>query len=540
MQDNGGPARVVSTDPLARWERGVSASADRIAEVLRRRQYIVLFLFSSLYLLTTCYRASRKLFWFDELFTVYVSRLPDMASVWSALKQGADLNPPLFYGLIRFSESLFGEGHIATRLPAILGFGIFCLCLFRFVSTRTSVLAGLIAMLFPLVTTAYFYAYEARSHGIVLGFGGIALVCWQAAIHSRRRGWWLIGLFVSLLCAILTHTYAILLVVPLVLAELVRSVSARRADWAVWLAIVSSSPGVLVSLPLFRAAKAGIPPGIFPASLGSLANAYQFHLKPAVSVLSVTLILYFIFKLASPNPPLASNAGRTLELAETGALMAFVAMPFFSFFVARLTGAPFLYRYSISAVAGFGCVLGIVTAKRPPVGLGVLLFLVAQIGFTLAGYARGAILTEPATSIALSTRADEFAHRYQVMEAVPNRNSPIVLLDNLEFLPIMNYAPANIVSRLVYLLDPGFDVNGEGFIRLQRLCRAPGRFERMADFLSAHDTFIAVCNARSLDRLDYFIHAGADLKIESVSEDSFLVSVTFKKKPGESPATALR
>src|ERR1035437_2017591 len=210
MHDGGGPVEVVPSDRIARWGRDILASADRIADGLRRRKYVVLFLFSALYLLATCFRASRKLFWFDELFTLRVSRLPDMASVWNALKQGADLNPLLFYGFTRFSESLFGEGHIATRLPEILGCLVFCLCLFRFVSSRTSVLAGLVSMLFPLDTTAYFYAYEARPHGILLGCSGLALVCWQAAIRSRRRKyWWAMGLFAALLCAILNHTYAI-------------------------------------------------------------------------------------------------------------------------------------------------------------------------------------------------------------------------------------------------------------------------------------------------------------------------------------------
>jgi hypothetical protein len=539
MQDTDGPAKVVSSDRLARWERCVSASADRLADGLRRQKYIVLFLFSSLYLLATCFRACRKLFWFDELFTVYVSRLPDMASVWSALKQGVDLNPPLFYGIVRFSESLLGEGHIATRLPAILGFWIFCLCLFRFVSTRTSVLAGLISMLFPLVTTAYFYAYEARSHGIVLGFGGIALLCWQPANHSRRRGWWLIGLFVALLCAVLTHTYAIVLFVPFVLAEFVRSVSTRRVDWALWLAIVSSSSGVLVSLPLFRAAKALIPPGQFPASLGSLANSYQSHLRPAVGVLSVGLILYFVFKFASPNPPVESNGGQKLELPELVALVAFAAMPIVSFLVARLTGAPFLYRYSISTVAGFGCALGIATAKRPAVGLGVLLFLVAQIALSLASYARGAAVTEPSSSLELSTRASEFARKYQAMEDMPDKNSLIVVLDDLTFLPIVHYAPANIASRLAYVVY-STDFIGEYYIRLPRFCRPPNRIERLSEFLSSQSAFIVYSDARSFSRLSYFIREGAALRIESVSEDSFLVSVTFKKNQGDSAATPLR
>ena len=532
--------RVASSDWLVRWEGSVSASAVRVAEELRRKQYVVIFLFSLFYWLATCLRASRKLFWLDELFTVYVSRLPDMASVWSALKQGVDFNPPLFYVVTRLSESLFGEGHIATRLPAILGFWIFCLCLFRFVSVRTSVLAGLISMLFPLVTTAYFYAYEARSHGIVLGFGGLALVCWQTATGSRRRGWWLIGLSVALLCAILIHTYAILLLVPFVLAELVRSVILRSVDWAVWLAMIFSSLGATVSLPLFRAAKATFPAGGFFSANGSiLTNSYQFHLTPAVGVLSAGLILYFVFKFASPNPPVPPNGRQSVELPEVVALIAFVAMPFFSFFVAKLTGAPFMLRYSISTVAGFGCLFGMATAKRPPVGLGVLLVLVAQIEINFFKYSQSAALIEPITSIGLSTSAEAFAYQYQMMRAVPNKGSPIVLLDNLEFLPIIHYAPAELASRLVYLVKPDSDINGECYLRLQRLFRAPGRLERREEFLSTHDVFIAHCKSRSIYLLNDFIREGADVRVESISGDSFLFSVTFKKNPGASAETPL-
>src|SRR5437764_172458 len=119
-----------SPDRPVQLNRSIPATADLAADVLRRYRYVLLIVFSGLYFLATFYRASRKLFWFDELFSLYISRLPDMASVWNVLKQGMDFNPPLFYALTRFAESLFGEGHIATRLPAILGFWIFCLCLF--------------------------------------------------------------------------------------------------------------------------------------------------------------------------------------------------------------------------------------------------------------------------------------------------------------------------------------------------------------------------------------------------------------------------
>ena len=537
IQDADGLIQAASSG-LARWERRVSASADRIAEGLRHRKYVVLLSFTILYFAGTCFRASQKLFWFDELFTLHLSRLPNIGSLWGALTQGVDLNPPLVYILTHFSDALFGEGHIATRLPEIIGFWIFCLCLFRFVSKRTSVLAGVISMLFPMVTTAYFYAYEARPHGIVLGFGGVALVCWQASVRSRQRAWWLIGLFAALLCAILTHTYAILLVVPFASAEVVRLLSVRRVDWAVWLAIIAPLSGGLACLPLLWAAKAHIPGTIMPATLIAMVGSYTFHLAPALGVLCVGLILRFVFTFASAQLPRPRSAERALDLPESVALIAFVAMPFLSFMLAILTGAPYLARYSISAVAGFGCILGIVASRRRPVGLGVLLFLIAQIGISLLNFALTGDVIEPTTSIRLSTRSD-VSRTYDVMEAIPDKTSPIVLFDDMEFASFMHYAPPELASRLVYAAWD-FDVNGEGYIRLQQCCRAPGAVKRLSEFRAGGDTFVALCDARSLYRLDYFIRQGADVRLENVLPGSVLASVRFGHGQGGSAVIPLR
>ena len=154
--------QITVSEHLANWESWRSREPPTVwpAQVERYR-YSLILAFGVLYALATRYRAGRKLFWYDEIFTFYLSRLPDVSSLWSALKMGADFNPPLFYMITHYSQALFGEGHLGTRMPEIAGFGIFCLCLYRFVSSRTSVLAGLISMLFPMVTTAYFYSYDA-------------------------------------------------------------------------------------------------------------------------------------------------------------------------------------------------------------------------------------------------------------------------------------------------------------------------------------------------------------------------------------------
>jgi hypothetical protein len=170
---------------LAHSGRSLNSAATWLSETLERHKGAVLAVFSIAYFALTFYRASRKLFWFDELFTVYLSRLPDFKSVWHVLVNSVDLQLVLFL-LTRFSKYILGEGHIATRLPEILGFWVFCLCLFRFVSLRLSVLSACVSLLFPLVTGAYWYAYEARAHGLVLGFCGIALDQLASRCGTRR------------------------------------------------------------------------------------------------------------------------------------------------------------------------------------------------------------------------------------------------------------------------------------------------------------------------------------------------------------------
>jgi hypothetical protein len=519
---------------FARWEQRAAVLADS----LTRRKYFVLLLFSTLYFIATCFRAHRKLFWFDELFTLYLSRLPSAAALWDALIHGADFNPPLFYLFSRLATPFFGDIQVALRLPEIVGFWVLCLCLFRFVSVRTSVLAGVIAMLFPLLTTAYFYAYEARPHGIVIGFAGIALVCWQAAAYSSRRTGWLVGLFSALSLAILTHTYAILLIAPFALGEASRAWLLRRIDWKVWLAILTPSLGSLLSLPLWRAAKGTLPGTFFPAKLSALSDSYRFHLAPALGVLVAFLVLSFLYSVSLGRQPENDPGGRSFALPknisheipphEIVVLLSFVALPVFSYFLSKLTGAPFFNRYTSSMVAGFGCLLGIMAAKRLPVGVVVLFFLVAQIGFNLIEYWHAGTVNEPTLSLALSTRMDQFEAKYEMMRAAPGKSSPIVLFDGLKFLPIMQYAPPDIAPRLVYAA-PESDANALGYTNLQRCCRPPGRLETISALLAARADFLAFCNSATLLRLSPLLHQGADVTVESVSVDEILFTVTFAK-----------
>src|SRR5262249_55484211 len=159
--------------------------------------------------------AVRRPLWFDELFSYYIATLPRFSDVWSLLLSGQEPNPPAFYAIERFSLGVFGVNNVALRLPALLGCLVMSLALFSFVSHRLTPAYGLLAAVFPMITTAYYYAHEARAYGLELGFAALALVCWQRATESNDRLLPLVGLCLSLLAPISCHYYGVLVVLPL-------------------------------------------------------------------------------------------------------------------------------------------------------------------------------------------------------------------------------------------------------------------------------------------------------------------------------------
>src|SRR5262245_37315366 len=205
--------------------------------------------FSIVYFAVTGLIAARRPIWTDEFFTLFISRAALYKEFWNALLTGADQHPPLFYLITHASLSLFGESELALRFPAIVGFWLFCVSIYIFARQRISVPYSFAAMVFPLATGAYLYAYEARGYALVLAFTGTSLVCWQATANAARRKYASAGLALSLFAAVGSHYYALLLLPPLILGELIRTYSQRRLNIAVWLAFSAAFIPLIASWP---------------------------------------------------------------------------------------------------------------------------------------------------------------------------------------------------------------------------------------------------------------------------------------------------
>lgn len=450
-------------------QQSVQDRAERnTAERVRPRAKVTLLLligFSLVYFADVLLRASEKYWWYDEIFTIYACRLPNFGALWNALVHGFDFNPPLFYILTSASQSIFGEGLISSRLPQILAFWILCLSLFHFVHCRSGALAGLIAMTLPMLTTAYFYAYEARPHGIILGFAALALVCWQMSIDQPGRRVWLVGLSCSLLGAFLLHVYALLVLVPFALAELFSTVRCKRLNWPMVVALAAPTViAVSTYIPLVLAYRSLAGGTDFEvggrAGWGHVANFYVFLLAPCILVIVFGLALLVTNgarSLGSVAPRVRATEYGQPELIVA---LSFLALPAFGVVYAKLAHGPVFVRYFLPTLIGVGIVIGALFGKaktalwvRATLAVIIVLTVGEQFGRLVwhRYHGWGETLIEPISGRPMNTTPGHPLDRYSLLVAeARNSTLPIGILTQWDFVYLVHYAP-QLLPRLYFV-----------------------------------------------------------------------------------------
>jgi hypothetical protein len=441
-------------------------------------------------------KASHKCYWYDELFTVYLCRLPRFADTWRAVLHGCDFNPPLFYLATRWAQALFGHGLIATRLPSILGVWLFGLCLFLFASRRIGVFGGLIAGVFPFFTFAQYYAYEARAHGTVLGFCGLALLCWQRnGEGGRAKYWWLAGFGLSFAGALLTHVYGIYWLVPFALVELHGLLRRERINWGILGAILCTAAPIvlLVYLPLLRSYRATIPAGFMLPNHHVLQSFLVDMYGPALGVLLLALALLAV-EGRWPGGEKIAAAGfprRELLLAATLALV-----PLLGFLGARISHGPFVDRYFLPSVGGIAIILAGAMCRRSPDSRGsralagcLVLFMLGDLGITayLVMGGHNILLVEPSSKLVVSTKPSDPMEMYQTVARDPG-GLDILVLPSLDYFYFVEYAPRSVVSRLYFA--SGGDVGLGLYQKLAKWVHTDFQTTSFSTFLAVHDQFL--------------------------------------------------
>jgi hypothetical protein len=363
---------TVAPGPVGRF-------GERVGHALEAHPGRFLFVFVLVYSLVTVAHAKRR-FWYDELFTVYLCRLPHFSDIWAALMDGLDFNPPILYLTTRLSHQLLGDSPVTTRFPQMIGFLVMCLCLYVFVRRRCGQVYGFAAMCFPLVTAAYSYSSEARAYGIVLGFCGLSAVSWQTAAQGGRRRIALAVLFFSIAGLILTHCFTVLILIAFGVAELTRLWVRRKTDWPVWTCAVTPLTFALIYIPMLRHVKSyatdsisfksglSLAPRFYSYLFNDMDRSWERHLSnetmwPLLIVL--TMIALCRFRPVSVGHEPVHIPG--FPAHEIAFLVTLSLLPVFGQVLARTFNTLFVDRYGLSAVFGISALLAAL-AHRVTIG----------------------------------------------------------------------------------------------------------------------------------------------------------------------------
>lgn len=510
----------------------------------RKSIAIIALLLSALYFADTLLRSSLKTFWYDELITVYLCRLPSFGATWAAVQHGgADLNPPLFYLLTRWSQYFFGEGLIATRLPEILGFWLFCLCLYRFVSQRLGPLRGAVAALFPVFTLAHYYAYEARPHGIILGCFGLMMLFWRRAREGKRVLLWLVLLWFVYVIALLIHIYAVYLLIPFFIAEAISFAKRRRPHIGILLALLLALPcAIPLYLRLYANFRSGGYGGMHIHLYEPVQHYFVFVLGPALPVL--LLFLLFLAWKRPTVPSIAADDSRSLSADELALAFGMAVLPAIGVIGIKISHAYYFDRYFLAATAGYALLLAqatLVRGSRAFVARNLLVSMIALLSADtlIAGYCRwhhaDIDQVEPSSHISFGPNpADPLLLNPALLRNATNLD--ILVMDEPGYLYLNYYAPQQIRSRLVFgaAQDDAFDTRMlDAYQRLARWGHVDLRLTTYDVFFATHNEFLVYgtnnvgfrtgCN----NCTEKFLKAGYTLR--SVEEDPFNLLEHFSK-----------
>ncbi|MEO8097241.1 MAG: glycosyltransferase family 39 protein [Acidobacteriota bacterium] len=473
-----------------------------------------------LYLLGTSALAWSKLFWFDEILTYHIVRAPSIGAMWKILQTGLDLNPPLFFVVTHFIRSLLGEGELAMRLPALVGFWVMCLCLYRFVSRGCGPLYGLSALLLPIATNAYEYAFEARPYAMVLGLCAGALVCWQSYARDGSRIAPAI-LWVCMTAAVSCHYYALMALIPLGGGELVRLMTIRKWDFKVLLALAFSATPVLFFLPQLSMARTFAANFWAKPSLNSILTYYEFLIGPGQFFLVIALVLVALVSFAEPRGPTIASPRLRPTLAESMVAIGFVVLPYIDISFAMTAGSGFTPRYALPSIIGVAALIPMAAyaSSRSRIMTGSALVAVFFMAFSLR-------------ELSASRRflhGQEELKTYKLSSSVPP-GLPLLVTDSLEFMKLAHYGSTEVKERSVYLVNlPGSAGNGEPdtverlLILLRRI--TPMSVFDYSDFIRMHPRFLVLGYNWEVQ---YFVEHNAHIQVVGASGQDPVIEVAPK------------
>jgi Dolichyl-phosphate-mannose-protein mannosyltransferase len=321
------------------------------------------------YLFSSLWIASHRLFWYDEISTVILARLPDCATIWQAIVHAADVLPPGYFLLVRLFDQVLGPTEMAARIPSALAMAAGLLIIFDCARRLTDNLHALGGLALLSCSLLPYYGYEARPYALYFMLVAIELWLW---VHTPDQGWSPFLFGVTVFLAFNLHYYSALCLVPYAALEASR--------WQPWRApsrkLFAGGLGLLcgvaeLAYPILGARK--VSPGFWaPPSFGALREMFGEFFPFGVFVAAAVLI-WITWTAAQEKVTLSSM------LAGERVGWFFLLIPGVGYIAAKLVTNAFFNRYFIGILPGvavaFSCALWRHYRHRPSVSAGIVVLM---------------------------------------------------------------------------------------------------------------------------------------------------------------------
>jgi hypothetical protein len=379
--------------------------------------------------------ANRRIVWFDELFTLDLAKARTIPLLFQLIRK-FDFQPPAGYLFSRFSMELFGQSAFGLRFPSMLEFYIGSVALFFFARRKAGISYAAAAVITLWSGTIFQYATEARPYALLMMSFSTLLLCWDIATTSEKRRVALWGVALSNLVMLSAHVLAPLSLFPFLAAEVVRFARTRKADFALWAALLVPATALTLSIPLLKGYGTLYFPAAYQASLGRIVFFYFDTIK----IISVALFLAVFAALIVPQgkPWVGPARGwRPEELVLIGSLLLNPIL--LNLALMRRHGA-FWDRYAITTWAGIY------------IGMAILLGLRLNCN-RCAGYAATAVLLVfcVRTDVLLPSSTPTVKDASAIAGVRPDL--PLVDAGGVTFFEMNHYEKPDFLSRLYYLKD---------------------------------------------------------------------------------------
>jgi hypothetical protein len=331
------------------------------------------FVFALFFLLISLYISSRRLFWYDEVFTTLTVRLPEWGSMWRALvEDNWDPMPIGYFAVVRPFDQWFGGREIGIRLPSALAVVAGMLLVYDSARRMSDRLHGFLAMALLTCSLLPYYAYEGRSYGLYFLMASLSLWSWI----TGRPAWAFGAIF---FVGVLMHYYLVLCLAPFVIEELYQWRLGRRPGARIFAGIAGAMSALMVLAPQILASRKNYG-GTFWArpALWKLPLVINDLVPAGMLLLGVGIVWILLVDQRKAVMPEPMTPGERVSWF-------FALIPLLGFLTAKTVTNAYHSRYLIGALPGIAVAVSALVWRRYQahrlVSAGLLIMVAGYGGF---------------------------------------------------------------------------------------------------------------------------------------------------------------